>query len=1519
MAFHDYQIPPPATWQKFEKLCHLLWMDILNDRNIQLHGRQGQSQAGVDVYGTDAKTKEFTCIQCKGKNQNYNQEELTESDLRKEVEKAKNFTPIPPQIFILATTAPNDQKIQKVAREITEEHKKVGLFKVFVMGWDDLCQRIAISERVINEFYPHLLPKNDEFLNFAKNISKSLSSISNAVGAEEALEPDIDDKNIKDTFAKSSLKLSSWPQTLKVTGKWIERAEEENLMLKLRTALYSTTIFLGEPGTGKSALLARITQNLLNDQKVVLGIKADHLNASIKDFESLSKALKLPASIEKCILQLSKADPVFLIIDQLDALSELIDVKTERLSVLLNLIKAFSENQNVHIIASSRPFEFEYDQRLASLDADQIFLPVLAWENVMKVFEEKDIHLKFTDEKFQKFLRRPSNLNFYLKYIEDHPQKSFQSHLELYEDIWQNSLGENEARARRVEFLIDAAAVMTNEAKQSLPTARYDAYKTEIGWLCQAGLLIKEKGGKSFSFAHQTLQAFAWTRSFIQDCHSLTDFVLKHQDNLNIRPKLSTALFYIREADIDEYKKQISSLLKDELSNLRRHILYLLIECIGAQNEPLDIEIYLFSKLLERDELVLKICKSILGKAEWFDAFKSTHLSSFMKGKGSQPFAAAIVISSVTSERKPEVFSLIKKYWKNENSLNHLHYVIRDLREWDDEAADLAYYILQQKDTNDFVANDIVSVASEANPDLAPNLAAKFFEAKLEQIEKHNQPTLPLLPENANATEKILWQAEHDPKKEYENLLNFDNSWHNLPVIAEAAPKSFIQAFWPFLERTTEIVKLTSENLNHSYTYCNGIWFKLSDDEDLGARYFSDALELAIQGFAKKHPEEFLAFINKAKKSELMPQHRLLAKGIAILSPENPDAVLSYLLEDGRRLMLGSFVNEHYKGTIELIVALTPHLSDNQIGELEKTILAFEAVKYSSEDSVKNRRLKQKANRLGQYLLLRAIPETKQTKETRVFLNQEERALEKTRLLCSVSRRSGFMAEKSPMSIDQMEKAREKDLLKCLTEFADGKERHLWNDDFEFVGSSTLARTFGEFTKANPEKALKIIKKLDINNTSAVICALGSLSETDIELNKLLDLIDQLCEKGFKSNEFYIKAARSIENKIEHPNGLNDDWCKKLESWMKIEQTENVDKNDDSLNMSSKKYDDEKPRSLLWDNYELRALPLGNFPVLCTLTHGLMLRNPPACPEWIRLMKSHVKKNDDIHIWLSFTAFKFRYFLPLCDSEDATDLLDSIIQQYPKVIQTIEFCYGLAWACKWANPEKYNVWMQKLYNSKTKISYQLFGELLGLRYAISGDNRWVHEECSKHIKSNNNTPILAGLTHALINLWDDPDCKARCTEKIIELINLKNKTLSYVVLGIFRKRDVLEVNDEMKQILDALIQNKTLEEAPERFQIVRSLSSITNYEPERVSKLTSQLINIGGKDLGNIQTAAAGAAPDLITIAITLHNMGPTFQTIGLEIFESLLELEAYKVIDVLKKIDSHPQIIIRKTRRKRK
>ncbi|MFP5284660.1 MAG: hypothetical protein ACLGI9_02880, partial [Thermoanaerobaculia bacterium] len=133
------EIPPPKGDDDFEDLARALFSAVWKDPGAKLHGRPGQGQHGVDVYGEDrAGGTGLNGVQCKqhGSGTPVMDKALVK-ELREEVEKAKGFQP-PLRRFVFATTARRSATLDQEARNLTEQHEKVGLFAVQALGWEDI-------------------------------------------------------------------------------------------------------------------------------------------------------------------------------------------------------------------------------------------------------------------------------------------------------------------------------------------------------------------------------------------------------------------------------------------------------------------------------------------------------------------------------------------------------------------------------------------------------------------------------------------------------------------------------------------------------------------------------------------------------------------------------------------------------------------------------------------------------------------------------------------------------------------------------------------------------------------------------------------------------------------------------------------------------------------------------------------------------------------------------------------------------------------------------------------------------------------------------------------------------------------------------------------------------------------------------------------------------------------------------------------------------------------------------------
>lgn len=148
----------------FEHLCRDLWKNNSLNNQVQLNGRPGQTQDGVDVFGRYKESGKWFGIQCKvRKDDNL----LTKSDIQKEIAKALNFNPELCE-YIICTTLSRNVKIQNVIRELNDELFKEKKFDLSILFWDDM-QELLKSENnfVVCHKYFNAFFANNETLGHA--------------------------------------------------------------------------------------------------------------------------------------------------------------------------------------------------------------------------------------------------------------------------------------------------------------------------------------------------------------------------------------------------------------------------------------------------------------------------------------------------------------------------------------------------------------------------------------------------------------------------------------------------------------------------------------------------------------------------------------------------------------------------------------------------------------------------------------------------------------------------------------------------------------------------------------------------------------------------------------------------------------------------------------------------------------------------------------------------------------------------------------------------------------------------------------------------------------------------------------------------------------------------------------------------------------------------------------------------------------------------------------------------------
>lgn len=383
---------------------------------------------------------------------------------------------------------------------------------------------------------------------------------------------------------------------------------------------------LGPPGAGKSALLARLGDRLACKGHVLLALKADLLPAHITSIRELDAWLDVPQPLPIILERLAEDGPVTILLDQLDALSELMDVHTERLFALLALINRVLLSPGVRVVVSCRAFDAQHDLRLYNLIENErtqkLSLGDLPWESVGEFLRKKGFQPDSWPSSVRNVLRRPNALKLFAKHFQpDSGRPAFETYQSMLERVLQESVIRVFPR-KTVEALYAVAKELAEREELWIPRALFEnPFQQEIDQLQAAGWIQSTPDGIRLGFTHQTMFDFVRARSFVSRQIGLFDEVKRKQDGLAIRPFLRSTASYLRTADTVAYTRQVGCLFQSP--DIRPHIKILLVELLGTIVDPMFEEATWLKQLQTQEQVRPHIMQAIAKSSVWFALLKT--------------------------------------------------------------------------------------------------------------------------------------------------------------------------------------------------------------------------------------------------------------------------------------------------------------------------------------------------------------------------------------------------------------------------------------------------------------------------------------------------------------------------------------------------------------------------------------------------------------------------------------------------------------------------------------------------------------------------------------------------------------------------------------------------------------------------------------------------------------------------------------------------------------------------------
>ena len=1203
--------------------------------------------------------------------------------------------------------------------------------------------------------------------------------------------------------------LLSWPDTL-ASGEQLERPELAQLLSIPDERLCSVTTLIGDPGSGKSALLAMLGKRLIDLGYPVLAIKADLLDSAITNEADLREHLGLSDRPSALLTRMAALRPTFLLIDQLDALAGYLDLRTGRLSALLNLVRRLGRTDNIHIVLSARKFEYEHDVRLRAIAADSLQLELPAWSQVLVLLEGKGIAAAGWPADAQEVLRSPQALETYLQLEESVRSETLASYQAMLDRLWEERVLSGPNGAARSKFATELADLMAEQESLWLPSARFDEAKGEVDALIASGILATNAAGSSIGFAHQTVFDFALARAFAKERGRLTSFVLERQASIFVRPKVWAALTYLRGADPVGYEAEITQLCVTE--GLRRHLRLLLIEFLGQQRVPTDKEEALLGDAFARPDERALAFRAITGSPGWFERLDRTMIAQAMDEQGPARDWVVNVLSTAIEFAAPQVEELLEQHWLPSSEDDYrIWSVLQRAPRWSDKMLAIGQAILSRSQIAPIYVDHLVGEIGVEQPGVALGLARAALDHRLALARASAVERQSATAPEGDDLQVATWRTRNEPVKEIKELLETSNEWDTLASLAEQSPALTLNSLWPWFVTALEAVLEFGSELRDRPIYA--LQFvadnRFEDEHSLGLPEPSlpAALRVAIERLAIESPGELRDWMASALSAEFHPAHRLIAHAMATNPEEFAGEALDYLLDDPRRLQLGN-LEGFTSTTTRLIAATAPYWSPEQIASFERHIWNYKPAVPDDLNSPEGRRTWHNITRRLRLNLLRAVPRKSTTRETADRLRTEERAIGRDHMGVEFS---GVFSPASPMSAEDMTRAQDEDILNAFQRLPDATH---WDhpSDFRKGGNVQLSREFGSFAKANPARAITLIEKFESAfGERAAGHAISEMGEA-VDPKTLQSLIVRLAGRGFGGEEFRGSIASALEGLMNREVPLTDDIIALLRTWLFKEMASTESEFDGDVEHSADAEtpeDDPDARSLLWGYGGMSVVPGGAYPLLHALVrHFLIVQDKEALAE---LLQQCLQKNFGLAVWQHLLPM-LRFLRPLegSDATSAIEAIGGIVSRYPSLRGTKDLAFLLGHVHWWA-PEFVEQELTHWRSLTGRTAQQGYGELVALLAFLHADRKWPRSELAS-IEQGGSSHARAGATLTAVNLWGNPTQRDRATAFLVRVIPSANEAEWGAIFDLFRINDNLLPDENTGILLEAVADN--IKDAP---------------------------------------------------------------------------------------------------------
>lgn len=1272
------------------------------------------------------------------------------------------------------------------------------------------------------------------------------------------------------SLGQASKAVADWPQ--EIWGRHIDRPELQQLLQRINDNPAGATLLVGGAGTGKSALLAELYGALSESSRARFAIKADTLDPGVASISDLSESLGIDGDLEAHLHLLANERGLILLIDQLDAVSEVMDQSTHRMQVLLRLATSLQGARGpdgspsaVHIVVSSRPFEAKFDARFKQLKADDVTLSPPPYERVEELLANVGVEPAKVPASLRETLRTPFALALYVDLVRAGADAEGLTSGNLLDRWLDRKLPPEPQRTPFLQFLRQLAADMTEHETLWRPAAFYEPDHSLLIRAADAvGLLRRD--GDMIGFAHQSWLDDFQAKRFATGA-ALAEFAWSRQDGLFARGTVLRGLEHLRKADTRAYEDALRLLLSD--GRTRRHIRHLATDFLASALDPSRQEIAWVEWLMGNDKLLAnRAFSNIAGAWSIWRAGLLPSLATLMQ-QPEHEWSAILLLASEAAEDPRGTMDLIDRYWSTPEKDEAVYRVIDRAPLISERAVKRLKLIFGRLPLADWAISHVVMTIAEAGAvEQAIDVAVGW--AALQQNERHHSLRL-----------------------------------HDLEKVAAQAPLLFAKAFLPWF------IALVSEETwadrDHEYLRSRSIPYDWRFETGQGV--LTEVLRSSLAEVARADPAGADSLLDEYVAVEIDEAQSLIADSYAANPEAFRDKAYSFLLADPRRLKLGEEMLEgddgithHVRGwsTANLIEAIAPFLDAEETGSLQQAIADWQPFDPAFLAGLGRDRLRwlQYAQQ-ERLMLFSRFPSDQVAPRLRRQIAEWARAQPKLR---RTTGRAMAQFVGSPMSQEQMSKASDDDLLGM---FDAANDRNRPRDQFRnFLrgGTRELSRVFGALAKEEPARAISIVRdRLRPSEheeiASAAIRELASMEAVDP--NEIRALIWHLVSKGFSSRNWRHEVAWVYEVLSDRLKGLDDRDIDLLRSWLDRDseaieaRTISHRETRDSNRTRNEKPDQVSSALLFGRGGGLHSLPQWNFTILSAIASGLLTRETPEHNRWLSELELHVVEPEDPEVWSAILSMRW-HALWWADAPRVTRLLDTLFDKFPAAFEEADVASSLWGLREKLSPSLQTGVIQFWRTHSDKHLQQVAGELTAA-FVIVGDAP-AQSAIMKEILAGDEANAKNGILFGAAAGWRERDSLIRSRSHAILMRQVETATgmEAHALSTAMEERQRFQPDGLTSELLSALLMNEELLKATTGYFFIENLEGLLLYPgyDELVLSITERMA-----DLALDKTERPGIGrndTELVSLAVTLQRSRTDLRQRAMTLYERLLDGAVY-------------------------